>query len=87
MSDSFSAASLRKRDRYADLVASASSQGLTATLLTIEIGSRGVPSLPGFLRLKEFLTMPSRDYRKMLQNCMSKALEGSFDIWTSRNSL
>ena len=84
---SFSAASLRKRDRYADLVASASSQGLTASLLTIEIGSRGVPSLPGFLRLKEFLTMPSRDYRKMLQNCMLKALEGSFDIWTSRNSL
>ena len=51
---SFDAARWRKEGRYADLVAEAQRTEFDAQLLTVEVGSRGIP---GFKSLEKMLGM------------------------------
>ena len=55
-----SAARLRKLDCYADLQDEARSKGFRTTVLTLEVGSRGIPDVNGFKSLKELLGMSSK---------------------------
>ena len=45
---SFEAAAERKESKYEELVTAARRNGFDATLITIEVGSRGVPNPTGF---------------------------------------
>ena len=84
---SFAAARLRKLDRYAELQDEARSRGFRTTVLTLEVGSRGVPNVNGFKSLKKLLRMSSKDCWSLLKQCIARAIEGSFTIWTERNCL
>ena len=42
----------RKETKYEELVLSARNNGYETTLLTLEVGARGVPSMPGFKKLQ-----------------------------------
>ena len=48
---SFEAAAEKKETKYHDLVTSAERAGYNTTLITLEMGSRGAPHLPGFTQL------------------------------------
>ena len=65
----------------------ARSKGFRTTVLTLEVGSRGVPNVRGFRSLKELLNMSSKDCSSLLKQCITRAIEGSFTIWTERNCL
>ena len=56
-----------------------------ATLITIGVGSRGVPNPSGFNQLKEAISLSRREYDSLITNSIAKAIEGSFLIWTNRN--
>ena len=44
-----------KTDKYADLVNSCKERGYKTNFITIEVGSRGLPNIAGFVKLKREL--------------------------------
>ena len=54
-------------------------------LITLQVGSRGVPDLPGFENLAASLSLPHKDRVRLLESTASLALAGSFGIWCARN--
>ena len=54
------------------------------TLITLQVGSRGVPDFTVFETLAR---MPPKVFRKLLDSVSKQALVGSFSIWCSRNRL
>ena len=84
---SFEGATQRKTVKYDDLVKTASNNGFDATLITIEVGSRGIINLPGFKELQHVLSLTRRECISMLVNSAVKAIGGSFVIWANRNTM
>ena len=82
---SFNAACWRKEGRYANLVSEDQWAGFDAQLVTVEVGSRGIPNLSGYKLLERMLGMSRKDGIALMRQCMTKAVEGSFAIWTNRN--
>jgi len=61
--------------------------GYITTLITLEVGSRGVPHLPGFTTLAHELAISQRDLSSLLHQCCQAAITGSYKIWCTRNRL
>ena len=62
----FDAAKQRKEDRYADLLHALRRAQYKACLVTLEVGSRGLLHMPGFLQLKEQLHFDTKTFQSML---------------------
>ena len=82
---SFEAAAERKETNYQDLVSRAEQAGYSTTLITLEMGSRGVPHLPGFTRLAQELTISRNKLSNLLLQASQAAITGSFQVWCARN--
>ena len=83
---SYEAAIMRKEDQYHDLIAETRKAGYTSTLITVEMGSRGLPSMFGFQRLRDILKLRRPEFHKLLLNTSQQAILGSYKIWCSRNN-
>ena len=81
----FENAAARKTAKYLDLVEQAKGNGYKATLLPLQVGSRGVPHYESFLALAKVLDMPTKDLLSLLANTTKAVIQGSFQIWCSRN--
>ena len=83
----FEQAASRKSAKYADLAEQAKLNGYRSTVLTIQVGSRGVPDYLSFSHLARILHMSDRKLSKLLEGVSREALLGSFTIWCSRNRM
>ena len=81
----FENAAERKTAKYSDLVQQARSRGYRVTLLTLQVGSRGVPHYDNLAKLARVLGMPSKDLASLIGCAAKAAINGSFEIWCSRN--
>ena len=77
----------RKEAKYEHIQVSARSKGYHTSLITLEIGSRGIPNMPGFEALQNTLQLPSPAFHKLLMSAIKATIEGSFFIWVQRNKL
>ena len=84
---SFNGAVQRKETKYEDIITSARCKGYQTSLITLEVGPRGVLNSGGFKRLKNTIPIPDRDLSALLITIIRKAIEGSFKIWVDRNKL
>ena len=83
----FEEAAQRKTAKYLHLVEQAKARGYRSELITLQVGSRGVPDLPGFEIFAASLSLPHKDLVRLLESTAGLALAGSFSIWCSRNKL
>jgi hypothetical protein len=81
----FGEAARRKTAKYLHLVDQAKARGYRSELITLQVGSRGVPDLPGFENFAESLSLPHKDLVRLLESTARLALAGSFGIWCARN--
>ena len=81
----FKDAALRKTAKYMDLLQQVRDKGYRAQLLTLEVGSRGVPHFESFETLATTLSMSGKDLTNLLLSISRAAITGSFSIWCSRN--
>ena len=81
----FKDAARRKTAKYMDLLQQARNSGYRAQLLTLEVGSRGVPHFDSFKKLSVTLSMTNKELNSLLQSTARAAIAGSFKIWCSRN--
>ena len=81
----FMDAAQRKTAKYMDLFQQVRDKGYKAQLLTLEVGSRGVPHFVGFETLANTLSMSSKELSNLLMSTTRAAIAGSFSIWCSRN--
>ena len=81
----FDEAAKRKDERYQDLLNDVSSMGYTTSLITLEMGSRGLPHLPGFYRLRDMMGMSRRKFKELMAATTRQALLGSHQVWVNRN--
>jgi hypothetical protein len=82
---SFDGAVQRKELKYEELVVQARLKGYDAALVTLEVGSRGVPNMVGFVSLQHRFALTQRECHSLLTNAICKVVKGSFAIWTNRN--
>jgi hypothetical protein len=82
---SFEKAKERKATNYDDLVTAANERGYDCTLITLEVGSRGVAHMPGFNKLRQTLQFPQSQLVRLLECVAKQAIDGSFTIWATRN--
>ena len=78
-------AAVRKTTKYTDLVRQARSNGYRATLLTLQVGARGVPHYESFAVLARVLNMSNQALVSLITSTAKAAIQGSFKIWCSRN--
>ena len=78
-------AALRKAAKYEDLAEQARLKGYRTTVLTIQVGSRGIPDLHSIKSMTDMLGMPEKELKQLLRRVMRAALISSFNIWCSRN--
>ena len=83
---SYEAASTRKEERYHDLIDETWKAGYTPTLITVEVGSRGLPNMSGFQRLCDILKLRYPEFCKLLLDTSQQAILGPYKIWFSRNN-
>ena len=83
----FEEAARRKTVKYLHLVEQAKARGYRSELITLQVGSRGVPDLPGFENLATSLSLPHKDLVRLLESSATLALAGSLSIWCARNKL
>ena len=81
----FEGAAQRKSAKYTNVVEQIQARGYKTDLITLQVGSRGVPDLPGFENLATKLSLPCKDLLELLEDSSRLALAGSFSIWCSRN--
>ena len=74
--------SQRKETKYEDIVAAARENGYKTTLITVEVGSREVPHMPGF---SQTLHLSRSQLTNLLHDVARLAVDGSFRIWANRN--
>ena len=77
----------RKQAKYDHLLTAAKQKGFHASLITLEIGARGMPHAPGVRALQEALKLPRSAFSKLLTNVVRAAIVGSFSVWVQRNKL
>ena len=75
----------RKEAKYYHLVEEAWEKGFQASLITLEVGCRGIPNLTGFQKLKDALKLPTKVFTELLQDATKATIEGSFSVWVNRN--
>ena len=63
---SYEAASTRKEERYHDLIDETWKAGYTLTLITVEVGSRGLQNMSAFQRLRDILKLRRPEFYKLL---------------------
>ena len=73
----FEEAARRKTVKYLHLVEQAKARGYRSELITLQVGSRMVPDLPGFENLATSLTLPHKDLVRLLESAASLSLVGS----------
>jgi len=56
----------RKETRYKELIQSAQQAGYTTTLITVQVGARGVPHTTGLRTLKHELKLSSNGFSSLL---------------------
>ena len=78
-------ASKRKAAKYHHLLEEARSKGYKAQLITLQVGSRGVPDMEGFELLGNSLSLSQKELIGLLEDSSRLTLVGSFSIWCSRN--
>ena len=78
-------AAQRKEAKYSELVSTVRKAGYHPNLITLEVGSRGLPYTPGFQKLKTELGLSHKSMRSFMTELSKEALTGSFKIWCSRN--
>ena len=78
-------AALRKAAKYEDLAEQARLNGYRTTVLTIQVGSRGVPDLESIKSMTDMLGVPEKELKQLLRRVTRAALINSFNIWCSRN--
>ena len=83
---SFEEARERKEVKYSELVSTTERAGYNTTLITLEIGSRGIAHLPGFTTLAH-VAISQRDLSSLLHERCQAAITGSHKIWCTRNRL
>ena len=83
---SYEAVSMMIEDCYHDLIDEMRKAGYTSTLITIEVGSRGLPNMSGFQRLRDILKLRRPEFCKLLLDTSQQAILGSYKIWCSRNN-
>ena len=76
----------RKTIKYTDLLESAASTGYRAHLLTIEVGSRGLPHTTSFTKLRQHLDLSKRMTTKLMIGTARTAISESHVIWKARNN-
>ena len=76
----------RKTIKYTDLLESAASTGYRAHLLTIEVGSRGLPHTTSFTKLRQHLDLSKRMTTKQMIDTARTAISESHMIWKARNN-
>ena len=84
---SFEEARERKEVKYGELVSVTERAGYNTILITLEMGSRGIPHLPGFTSLAHELAISQRDLSSLLHQCCQAAITSSHKIWCTRNRL
>ena len=82
---SFDSAAERKRAKYEDLQRRAQRAGYHTTIITLEVGSRGIINYPGFSSLKKILRIRNRHFTTMLQSISRETVAQSHRIWCQRN--
>ena len=75
----------RKESKYLELLSTIKEAGYRATLVTVEVGSRGLPNILGFEKLKHELKLTSTQTSDFMVEAAKKAIMGSFSIWCRRN--
>ena len=83
----FDAAAARKTSKYTDLVTQAKNRGYRTTLITLQVGSRGVPDYNSFSVLAKLLKIPTKEMIQLFKDVTEAALTGSFSIWCTRNRI
>ena len=78
---------LMKEAKYYHLVEDAREKGFQASLITLEVGCRGIPHLTGFQKLKDALKLPTKVFTELLQDAIKATIGGSFSVWVNRNKL
>ena len=76
---SFEEARERKEVKYGELVSTTERAGYNTTLITLEIGSRGIAHLPGFTTLAH-VAISQRDLSSLLHERCQAAITGSHKI-------
>ena len=77
----------RKEAKYSELVSAIEQAGYNTTLITLEVGSRGVPHLPGFTTLAHELAISNRDLSSLLHQCCQASITSSYKVWCAKNTL
>ena len=75
----------RKVARYADLLYNLQRSTYTASLITLEVGSRGLLHMPGFNKLSSHLHMDKKQSRTLYIQTACEAIKESYKIWCTRN--
>jgi len=75
----FEGAIKRKEERYLELLDAFQDAGYTASLVTVEVVSRGIPNPAGFLKLRANLGP------HLMVSASRQAITGSFKTWCMRN--
>lgn len=68
-----------------ELISTAREAGYRAKLITVEVGSRGLPNIPGFEQLKHELKLTSAQTSDLMIKAAEKAVIGLFNMWCCRN--
>ena len=83
---SFNEAAERKQVKYQDLVERARCSNYRTTLITLEVGSRGMVNMEGFMQLKQELNISKPDITQLLVVVAKTSIMESFKIWCMRNT-
>ncbi len=75
----------RKESKYLDLTSTLQQAGYNAKLITVEVGSRGLPNAQGFMRLKEELSLTTAQLNDLMVRSARQAIIGSHKVWCTRN--
>ena len=75
----------RKCEKYKDLVKALRGAGYRATLITLEVGSRGMLSVKDLAALREALCPSKEELSTLCVQVIRPSILSSFRVWDSRN--
>ena len=75
----------RKRAKYLELVEAGRAAGYKTSLITMEVGSRGMLSEDDMTQLKEAFDALAKEFTSLCLRAIRAAILGSFSVWDCRN--
>ena len=66
----------RKEDKYLDLLSAIHNAGYNAKLITVEVGSRGLPNMSGFENLRKELKLTKTQTHDLMVQAAMRAMLG-----------